>query len=100
MILDYAKILEFYRWFAMIAFLDAIYVIPFAWLRFPQYADKVFCDKGCGLFLVANRFCNCTFIFVPTKYIQKLGFRRTSSYPFISNLLGVWQHLYLLLRLF
>ena len=74
-ILDYAKNPEFLRWFAMIAFLDAICVIPFAWLRFHNMPIKY------SVIRVAS-------IFVPTSTSKKIGLDGQVSYPFISNLLG------------
>ena len=87
MILDYAKNPEFLRWFAMIAFLDAICVIPFAWLRFHNMPIKYSVIRVASIF-VQTVSVIALFIFVPTSTSKKLGLDGQVSYPFISNLLG------------
>ena len=86
-ILDYAKNPEFLRWFAMIAFLDAICVIPFAWLRFHNMPIKYSLIRVASI-LVQTVSVIALFIFVPTSTSKKLGLDGQVSYPFISNLLG------------
>ena len=86
-ILDYAKNPEFLRWFAMIAFLDAICVIPFAWLRFHNMPIKYSVIRVASIF-VQTISVIALFIFVPTSTSEKLGLDGQVSYPFISNLLG------------
>ena len=86
-ILDYAKNPEFLRWFAMIAFLDAICVIPFAWLRFHNMPIKYSVIRVASI-LVQTVSVIALFIFVPTSTSKKLGLDGHVSYPFISNLLG------------
>ena len=87
MILDYAKNPEFLRWFAMIAFLDAICVIPFAWLRFHNMPIKYSVIRVASI-LVQTISVIALFIFVPTSTSEKIGLDGQVSYPFISNLLG------------
>ena len=86
-ILDYAKNPEFLRWFAMIAFLDAICVIPFAWLRFHNMPIKYSVIRVASI-LVQTISVIALFIFVPTSTSEKIGLDGQVSYPFISNLLG------------
>ena len=86
-ILDYAKNPEFLRWFAMIAFLDAICVIPFAWLRFHNMPIKYSVIRVASIF-VQTISVIALFIFVPTITSKKIGLDGQVSYPFISNLLG------------
>ena len=86
-ILDYAKNPEFLRWFAMIAFLDAICVIPFAWLRFHNMPIKYSVIRVASI-LVQTISVIALFIFVPTSTSKKIGLDGHVSYPFISNLLG------------
>ena len=86
-ILDYAKNPEFLRWFAMIAFLDAICVIPFAWLRFHNMPIKYSVIRVASI-LVQTISVIALFIFVPTITSKKIGLDGQVSYPFISNLLG------------
>lgn len=86
-ILDYAKNPEFLRWFAMIAFLDAICVIPFAWLRFHNMPIKYSLIRVASIF-VQTVSVIALFIFVPTSTSEKIGLDGQVSYPFISNLLG------------
>lgn len=86
-ILDYTKNPEFLRWFAMIAFLDAICVIPFAWLRFHNMPIKYSVIRVASIF-VQTVSVIALFIFVPTSTSKKLGLDGQVSYPFISNLLG------------
>ena len=86
-ILDYAKNPEFLKWFAMIAFLDAICVIPFAWLRFHNMPIKYSVIRVASI-LVQTISVIALFIFVPTSTSEKIGLDGQVSYPFISNLLG------------
>ncbi len=86
-ILDYAKNPEFLRWFAMIAFLDAICVIPFAWLRFHNMPIKYSVIRITSI-LIQTVSVIALFIFVPKSTSEKLGLDGQVSYPFISNLLG------------
>ena len=86
-ILDYAKNPEFLRWFAKIAFLDAICVIPFAWLRFHNMPIKYSVIRVASI-LVQTISVIALFIFVPTSTSEKIGLDGQVSYPFISNLLG------------
>ena len=86
-ILDYAKNPEFLRWFAMIAFLDAICVIPFAWLRFHNMPIKYTAIRIVSI-LVHTSFTFALFIFIPEKTSKHFGLDGKVSYPFISNLLG------------
>lgn len=86
-ILDYAKNPEFLRWFAMIAFLDAICVIPFAWLRFHSMPIKYSVIRIVSI-LVQTVSVIALFMFIPKSTSETLGLNGQVSFPFISNLLG------------
>ena len=87
LILDYAKNPEYLRWFAFIAFFDAICVIPFAWLRFHNMPIKYSVIRIASI-LVQTVSVVTLFIFVPKSTSENLGLDGQVSYPFISNLLG------------
>lgn len=86
-ILDYAKNPEFLKWFAMIAFLDAVCVIPFAWLRFHSMPIKYSVIRITSI-LVQTISVIALFIFIPKNISKSIGLNGQVSYPFISNLLG------------
>ncbi len=85
--LDYAKNPEFLQWFGMIAFLDAICVIPFAWLRFHNMPIKYSVIRIASI-LVQTVVVIALFIFIPKNISQNLGLKNQVSFPFIGNLLG------------
>jgi len=87
LILDYAKNPEYLRWFAFIAFFDAICVIPFAWLRFHNMPIKYSVIRIASI-LVQTVSVVTLFVFVPKSTSENLGLDGQVSYPFISNLLG------------
>lgn len=85
--LGYGKNPEYIKWFALIAFLDNLCVIPFAWLRFNNKpikysAVRVFQSLLQTVFVIA------LFLWIPTAFSEKLGMREKVSYPFYSNLAG------------
>lgn len=86
-ILDYAKNPEYLRWFAAIAFLDAVCVIPFAWLRFHNKPIKYSVIRVASI-LVQTVVVIALFLFIPKNVSDSLGLKDQVSYPFISNLLG------------
>lgn len=94
--MGYAEHPEYIRWFAWIAFLETIMVIPLAWLRFHNKPIKysairilqVLFQVGCVLAL---------FLIIPPKTSMNLGLTTKVSYAFISNLLAVIFGLMLLL---
>lgn len=87
LMMDYAKNPEFLKWFAIIAFLDAICVIPFAWLRFHSMPIKYSVIRISSI-LVQTLVVVTLFMFVPKNVAENLGLNGQVSYPFISNLLG------------
>ena len=83
----YEKNPEYIKWFAWIAFLDNLAVIPFAWLRFKgmpiKYtAVRILQSLFQTLVVVA------LFLWIPTEFSQKLGMKEKVSFPFFSNLMG------------
>lgn len=78
---------EYLRWFAWIAFLDAITVIPFAWLRFHN-KPVVYSAIRLASVLVHSVLLVALFTWIPREFSQSIGLKNTVSYPFITNLLG------------
>lgn len=85
--MDYAKNPEYLKWFALIAFFDAICVIPFAWLRFNNMPIKYSAIRIISIILQTMMVIGL-FIFLPLELSSKIGLHNQVSYPFISNLLG------------
>jgi hypothetical protein len=79
-ILDYAKNPEFLRWFAMIAFLDAICVIPFAWLRFHNMPIKYSVIRVASI--LVQTISVIALLFLYQQVLPKNRFRRTSFLSF------------------
>lgn len=85
--LGYSKNPEYIRWFAWIAFLDTLCVIPFAWLR---YHNKPIRYSAIRVFqsLVQTVVVIALFIYIPVEFSKKFGMEEKVSYPFYSNLIG------------
>lgn len=86
-LMEYEKYPEYLRWFAWIAFLDSVAVIPLAWLRYHsrplQYSlIRVASVAVHSLTLVA------LFTVVPKGFSAQFGLNSEVSYPFFTNLLG------------
>lgn len=84
--LDYAENPEYIRWFAGIAFLDAIAVIPMAWLRFHGKAVSY------SLIRIISIVVQTVFVIllfrqlIPKDIVELLGMGTPVSYPFFTNL--------------
>jgi O-antigen/teichoic acid export membrane protein len=85
--LDYAKNPEFLRWFAWIAFFDAICTIPFAWLRFHNMPIKYSAIRVFSI-VIQTVVVIALFRFNPKNITENLGLKTQVSYPFISNLIA------------
>lgn len=94
--MGYGKHPEYIRWFACIAFIETIAVIPLAWLRFNNMPMKysavrvlqVLFQVTCVLAL---------FLIVPAETSANWGMTTKVSYAFVSNVLAVVFGLMLLL---
>lgn len=86
-LMKYTENPEYLRWFAWIAFLDAIAVIPFAWLRFHN-KPIVYSIIRISSVLV-HFFALLIFLaLIPREFSEKLGIKSVVSFPFVTNLLG------------
>lgn len=86
-LLDYAKNPEYLRWFAWIAFFDAICTIPFAYLRFHNQAVKYSVIRVLSIF-IQTLLVIALFRFVPLDLAKNVGLKEQVSYPFFSNLVA------------
>lgn len=87
---------EFILWLAIIVFLDAICMIPFAYLRFNNQPIQYSIIRVVSI-LIQTLVVVVLFIFLPKSYSEKMGLEEQVSYPFISNLLGSLSALIMLL---
>lgn len=85
--LGYQENPEFIRWFAWIAFLDNLVVIPFAWLRFKGLPIKYSAVRVMQS-LFQTVVVVALFLWIPMEFSQKLGMREKVAFPFFSNLMG------------
>lgn len=85
--LDYGKTPEFIRWFAWIAFLDTICVIPLARLRFNNKPIKYSAIRVMQS-LIQTVLVLALFLWIPFEISQKLGMKQKVSFTFWSNLMG------------
>lgn len=85
--LDYSKNPEFLRWFAWIAFFDAVCTIPFAWLRFHNKPIKYSAIRVVSI-IVQTVVVIALFRFIPKETSQNFGLKDQVSYPFFSNLIA------------
>lgn len=95
-LMQYGNHPEFILWLAIIAFLDAICMIPFAWLRFHN-KPIVYSAIRVSSILVQTLVVVALFLFIPKDTSLKLGLKDQVAYPFISNLLGSLAALLMLL---
>ncbi|WP_327985026.1 lipopolysaccharide biosynthesis protein [Bergeyella porcorum] len=95
-LMQYGNHPEFILWLAIIAFLDAICMIPFAWLRFHN-KPIIYSAIRVSSILVQTLVVLVLFLFIPKDTALKLGLKDQVAYPFISNLLGSLAALLMLL---
>ncbi|MCC2589578.1 lipopolysaccharide biosynthesis protein [Chryseobacterium sp. MFBS3-17] len=85
--LGYEKTPEFIRWFAWIAFLDTLCVIPLAWLRFHNKPIKYSAIRVVQS-LLQTVLVVSLFLYIPGHISESLGMNQKVSYTFWSNLMG------------
>lgn len=78
---------EFIQWIAWIAFLDAVCVIPFAWLRFNNHPVKYSTIRVASI-MVQTFVVLGLFTLIPQSFSESIGISDMIAYPFISNLMG------------
>lgn len=86
-LLNYDENPEYISWFAWIAFLDTICVIPYAWLRL-KGKSVMYSSFRIGQSLIYAFFVLFLFLIIPDGVSASLGLREKVSYPFFSNLVG------------
>lgn len=86
-VLDYASHPEFLRWFAWIAFFDAVCTLPFAWLRFHNQPVKYSVIRVVSI-VVQTLLVIVLFRFVPVESAKSFGLTEQVSYPFFANLIA------------
>lgn len=86
-LLDYASNPEYLRWFAWIAFFDAVCTIPFAYLRFHNQAVKYSVIRVSSI-LIQTVLVIALFRFVPVDLAKNFGLKEQVAYPFFSNLVA------------
>lgn len=95
-VLDYASHPEFLRWFAWIAFFDAICTIPFAWLRFHNKPIRYSVVRISSI-LIQTVIVIALFRVVPIDTAKSMGLTEQVSYPFFANLIASFATFMLLL---
>lgn len=85
--IGYSEHPEYIRWFAWIAFFDAICVIPFAWLRFNNKPIKYTVIRVSQI-LIQTLIVMGLFLYIPKELSGKLGLKNQVSYAFASNVIG------------
>ena len=79
--LKYPDTPEYIRWFAYIAFLDTICVIPLAWLRFKGMPIRYTAIRVSSI-LVQTMVVLSLFVFIPKGFAKGLGLNNQVSYAF------------------
>ncbi|WP_019518999.1 lipopolysaccharide biosynthesis protein [Faucicola boevrei] len=95
-LLDYASNPEYLRWFAWIAFFDAVCTIPFAWLRFHN-KPVMYSAIRVSSILIQTVLVIALFRFVPMDFAKSIGLKQQVSYPFFSNLVASFSTFVMLL---
>ena len=85
--LDYASHPEFLRWFAWIAFFDAVCTLPFAWLRFHSQAVKYSVIRVTSI-VIQTILVIVLFRFIPIESAKSFGLTEQVAYPFFANLIA------------
>ena len=86
-VLDYAKHPEFLRWFAWIAFFDAVCTLPFAWLRFHNQPVKYSLIRVTSI-VVQTLLVIVLFRFISIEAAKSFGLTEQVAYPFFANLIA------------
>lgn len=86
-LMGYAENPEYIKWFAWIAVLDAICVIPFAWLRFHNKPIKYSAIRIVQI-VTQTVIILSLFLFIPREFSLDLGLQEKVSFPFLANLIG------------
>lgn len=86
-VLDYASHPEFLRWFAWIAFFDAVCTLPFAWLRFHNQPIKYSVVRVASI-IIQTLLVIVLFRFIPVESAKSFGLTEQVSYPFFANLVA------------
>lgn len=94
--LGYHETPEYIRWFALIAFVDNLLVIPFAWLRFHNMPIKYSIVRVVQSVFQAI-FTAALFFWIPEHISNSFGLDQNVDYPFFSNLVASFLGLFLLL---
>ena len=97
--LGFGEFPEYVKWFAWIAFFDAIIVIPLAWLRFHNKPIKYSASRITQI-LVQTLVVLSLFLFVPKSTSLKFGMETEVSYTFVSNVIGSLVGVLLLIPIF
>ncbi|WP_300672277.1 oligosaccharide flippase family protein [Soonwooa sp.] len=84
--LGYSETPQYIKWFAIIAFVDNLLVIPFAWLRFHNMPIKYSAVRVVQSIFQAL-FTAALFFWIPETLSQKMGLSHKVDYPFFSNLI-------------
>lgn len=85
--LNYTEHPEYITWFAFIAFLDTLCVIPFAWLRHNNMPIKYSAVRLIQS-IFQTIFVIALFLWIPTQMSLSWGLNENVAYPFFSNLAG------------
>ncbi len=85
--LGYAQTPEYIQWMAWIAFLDAICIVPLAYLRFNNKPVTYSAVRVLQA-LVHTVFVIALFLWIPASFSEGLGMKEKVSYTFFSNLIG------------
>lgn len=86
-LMAYEKYPEYLRWFAWIAFLDSVAVIPLAWLRYHNRPIRYSLIRVASV-AVHSLALVALFVVIPKSFSDKIGLHSEVSYPFFTNLLG------------
>ncbi len=97
--IGYGEFPEYVKWFAWIAFFDAIIVIPLAWLRFNNKPIRYSAIRITQI-LVQTLVVLSLFLFVPKSTSMNLGMKSEVSYTFVSNIVGSLVGVILLIPIF
>lgn len=90
---------EYIRWFAWIAVLDSLCIIPFAWLRFHNKPIKYSAIRV-GQTVFQTTVILALFLFIPRDFSLQLGLKEKVSFPFFANILSSILGVILLLPIF
>lgn len=84
---DYQDHPEYLKWFAWIAFFDAVCMVPYAFLRFTNQPIRYSAIKVAQS-VIHTVIVIAMFLWIPKEILDRIGLEENVSYPFFANVIA------------